>query len=241
MEEILGRCERGRVLKRRLTMVGVFLFLWAFFSGLLWLAGALAKFVQAQELPQVRTLARADIVFCRSDAAVAPISVFIEGPFDEVVRSEVEGEIPIETDCTFVNSYVGSVEIEGELLLWRNEKQEIERILYTAIVRDGRTVYSVADFASATGWQGNGARYTFQSELGFDERGTAFRYAIDFLRNASDVLRIRVPDWHELAGDLPADGILVPHPDPATVMKLKRAVDGGQVVFELDYRGTSKI
>ena len=213
-----------------------------FFVGVIGLAAAAAVLAQAQS-GEPRVLKRAWVTFCSAPevAAITVDVVPVELPDGSVVVPDVAvtGDLPgAEIGCEFTDTYVNG-QAEGSLMLWRDGEGPIEQMLFTAIIHDGRLSYSIADWVSMDPTGTSGAEYRARSALVYDEDNRGLQYNVAFLRNGADDIWHEVPSNYELIEPTAIhgpDGYVGPHRDPSTIMRVQKDVDGGVVIFTLDYR-----
>lgn len=177
--------------------------------------GALA---QESDLIQ-RTLRRAFVSHCRTLAPNPPPIVIVtptilpDGTIIESNVSIVGDPIPLDTNCAFIDSYVGGVDIEGGMVMFRSGEGPFSGLIYNVSIRDGSRAYTVADWAIPIDWTDNGARYEMESLIAFDESGAPLRYPLSILRNGSSFAE-----------------------DKSTIFQIHLDVNGDVVIIMVDYR-----
>ena len=167
-----------------------------------------------------RFLLRAWVTHCRATQALPIIG---EDPLVDI-------EIPDpKLGCSFTDSGIGDIEVEGEIIIRRDgQSGPILEMIFEAIVRDGRSVWGIADWCEVEDFTDKGARYECASRLAFLEDDRPLRYDVAFMRNASNLT------WAESFET--GEELIVENPDTTTMIRIERTKGNESVIFLLDYR-----
>lgn len=167
----------------------------------------------------IRVLDRAWVTRCTIEGTPPPV-VIITNPTavdgtEMPAGVTIEGESALKPTCVFVDTSVQSWGYRGKVTIYtKDETNEIEEIIYSANVWNGRTVYGISDWAITNYWRANGALYNMESNLLFSTDGRPVSYDINFLRRA------------------PQDSDY----DPAIIMRIQQTIEDGIIIFTLVFK-----
>jgi hypothetical protein len=197
------------------------------------------------ETPELlfRELVRARVVNCYAEGVQAPVTITITPPVldgeivDPTIYTENNYPVDPEVICEVKDSYVDDLQIEtGTLQMWREGENPITELLYSVILRDGRRIYGISDFAKVLDYSSNGARYTMQSYLTYMDDGSPWNYPIFFWKNSASRTMAEVIMWDNESESEFVEEHIINHVDPATTIMIKRVVDNAILFFTLDFR-----